>query len=130
MYSITRKNIQTYKNKKIKTIDKTIDEVEQYFPGFKAFIDSTEQEIPRPENKIRRKNHYSGKKKKHTVKTQFMVNSQRLILHKTRHNGGRQHDYHLYKHNHPVVENYNNMRFEIASDCRPYHDLTYHSMHS
>lgn len=82
---------------------RTLDEVEQYFPGFKAFIDSTEQEIPRPENKIRRKSHYSGKKKKHTVKTQFMVNTQGLILHKTRHKGGRQHDYHLYKHNHPVT---------------------------
>ncbi|MGB6592162.1 MAG: hypothetical protein WA323_22140, partial [Candidatus Nitrosopolaris sp.] len=33
----------------------------------------------------------------------FMVNSQGLILHKTRHKGGRQHDYHLYKHNHPVT---------------------------
>jgi len=33
---------------------RTIDEVEEYFPGFKAFIDATEQEIPRPENKRRR----------------------------------------------------------------------------
>ena len=30
---------------------RTIDEVEEYFPGFKAFIDATEQEIPRPKNK-------------------------------------------------------------------------------
>ena len=30
---------------------RTIGEVEEYFPGFKAFIDSTEQEIPRPKNK-------------------------------------------------------------------------------
>ena len=27
---------------------KTLDEVEKYFPGFLAFIDSTEQQIPRP----------------------------------------------------------------------------------
>src|SRR6476646_3472830 len=47
---------------------RTIDEVEEeYFPGFKAFVDSTEQEIPRPKNKRRRKSYYSGKKKKHTV---------------------------------------------------------------
>ncbi|MFY9796049.1 MAG: hypothetical protein WAJ93_10195, partial [Candidatus Nitrosopolaris sp.] len=26
---------------------RTTEEVEQYFPGFKAFIDSTEQEMPR-----------------------------------------------------------------------------------
>lgn len=82
---------------------RTIDEVVQYFPGFKAFIDSTEQEIPRPENKRKKKSHYSGKRKRHTVKTQFMVNSRGLILHKTRHRGGRHHDYHLYKHNRPVT---------------------------
>jgi hypothetical protein len=27
---------------------KTPDEIEKYFPGFLAFIDSTEQQIPRP----------------------------------------------------------------------------------
>src|SRR5205085_4484844 len=62
---------------------RTIDEVEGYFPGFKAFVDSTEQEIRRPKNKRKRKSYYSGKKKRHTVKTQFMVNSEGLILHKT-----------------------------------------------
>jgi hypothetical protein len=56
-------------------INITIDEVEKYFPGFNALIESTEQEIPRPKNKRKRKSYYSGKKKKHTVKTQFMVNS-------------------------------------------------------
>src|SRR4051812_41658808 len=42
---------------------KTPDEVEKYFPGFLAFIDSTEQQIPRPENNRKRKAYYSGKKK-------------------------------------------------------------------
>src|SRR5215470_900428 len=55
---------------------RTINEVEQYFPGFKAFIDSTEQEIPRPKNNRKRKSYYSGRKKKHTVKTQLMVNTE------------------------------------------------------
>jgi DDE superfamily endonuclease/Helix-turn-helix of DDE superfamily endonuclease len=82
---------------------KTIDEVEQYFPGFKAFIDSTEQEIPRPKNKRKRKSHYSGRKKKHTVKTQLMVNTESLILHKTGRRSGRKHDYDVYKHNHPIT---------------------------
>ena len=40
---------------------RTIDEVEENFPGFKAFIDTTEQEIPRPKNKKKRKSYYSGK---------------------------------------------------------------------
>ncbi len=33
------------KTKRLKTPS---EEVEQYFPGFLAFIDSTEQQIPRP----------------------------------------------------------------------------------
>jgi hypothetical protein len=82
---------------------RTIDEVEGYFPGFKAFVDSTEQEIPRPKNKRRRKSYYSGKKKKHTVKTQFMVNSDGTILHKTGHERGRKHDYEVFKNNHPTT---------------------------
>ena len=82
---------------------RTIDEVEQYFPGFKAFIDSTEHEIPRPKNKRKRKSYYSGRKRKHTVKTQLMVNTEGLILHKTGHSNGRKHDYDIYKHNHPIT---------------------------
>lgn len=82
---------------------RTVEEVEQYFPGFKAFIDATEQEIPRPKNKRRRKSYYSGKKKKHTVKKEVMVNKLGLILHQTRHDKGRKHDYAVYKDKHPVT---------------------------
>src|SRR6266487_1197700 len=82
---------------------RTIGEVEEYFPGFKAFIDSSEQEIPRPKNKRRRKSYYSGKRKKHTVKTQYMVNSKGTILHKTGHDRGRIHDYEVFKNKHPIT---------------------------
>jgi hypothetical protein len=82
---------------------RTIDEVEEYFPGFKAFIDSSEQEIPRPKNKRRRKSYYSGKKKKHTIKTQYMVNSDGTILRKTGHDRGRIHDYEIFKNKHPTT---------------------------
>jgi hypothetical protein len=81
----------------------SIDEVEAVFPGFKAFLDATEQEIPRPKAKRKRKTHYSGKKKRHTVKTQLTVNKQGLIIHKTRHVKGSMHDYALYKHSHPKL---------------------------
>jgi len=74
-----------------------LDELLKLYPEMKAFIDTTEQEIPRPKNKRRRKNYYSGKKKKHTVKTQIMVNKKGLILHKTKHRKGKQHDYDLFK---------------------------------
>ena len=80
---------------------RTVEEVAQYFPDFKAFIDATEQEIPRPGNKRKRKSHYSGKKKRHTVKTQLAVNSKGLIVHRTNHARGRRHDYDVYKQRHP-----------------------------
>jgi len=84
---------------------RTIDEVEEeYFPGFKAFIDSSEQEIPRPKNRRKRKSYYSGKKKKHTVKTQYMVNSEGIILHKQAMiREERIHDYEIFKNKHPTT---------------------------
>jgi len=63
-------------NGKVKRLQ-TVEEIEVMFPGFKAFLDATEQEIPRPKNKRKRKTHYSGKRKKHTVKTQLTVNQRR-----------------------------------------------------
>ena len=90
--NITRKRLQTP------------EEVEKYFPGFMAFIDSTtEQQIPRLLDNKRREVFYSGKKKRHTVKTQIMVNNQGIIIHKTRYKKGRQHDYDIYKENHPIT---------------------------
>jgi len=79
----------------------TLDEVEALFPGFKAFLDATEQEIPRPKDKGKRRTHYSGKRKRHTVKTQITVNADGLILHKTPHARGSRHDYALFKWRHP-----------------------------
>ncbi|HEY6534832.1 MAG TPA: hypothetical protein VIY08_03355 [Candidatus Nitrosocosmicus sp.] len=34
---------------------RTTEEVEKYFPGFLVFIDSTEQQIPKPVDNKRRK---------------------------------------------------------------------------
>jgi Helix-turn-helix of DDE superfamily endonuclease/DDE superfamily endonuclease len=84
---------------------KTPEEVEQYFPaGFLAFIDSTEQQIPRPADKEKRKMYYSGKKKRHTVKNQLMVNNRGFILHKANHHKKEnRHDYDVYKENYPVT---------------------------
>ena len=50
MHSITSKIVQYYKK-----IERTAEEVEKYFPEFKAFIDATEQEIQRPNDKMRKK---------------------------------------------------------------------------
>ena len=74
-----------------------------YFPGFLAFIDSTEQPIPRPIYNRRRKLYYSGKKKRHIVKNQLTVNNRGFILDKLRYKKGRKHDYDIYKNNHPFT---------------------------
>ena len=79
----------------------TVEEIEAMFPGFKAAIDATDQQIPRPHAKLKRKTHYSGKRKKHTVKTQLTVNQVGRIIHKTAHAKGSTHDYSLFKHSRP-----------------------------
>ena len=81
----------------------TPEEIERHFPGFLAFIDSTEQQIPRPVDKKRKKIFYSGKKKRHTVKNQLMVNNHGIIIHKTNHKIGCRHDYNIYKNHHPAT---------------------------
>ncbi len=81
---------------------KTREEVEEYFPGFLAFTDCTEQPIPRPRNRKKRKLYYSGKRKKHTVKNLYTANQKGLLIYKTkRRQRGRKHDYKVYKKNHP-----------------------------
>jgi len=54
---------------------RSLDEVEKYFPGFMNFIGFTEQQIPTPQNKTRRKIYYSGKRERHTVNTHPMVSN-------------------------------------------------------
>ena len=66
-------------------------------------IDSTEMEIPKPTDNKRRDTYYSGKKKRHAIKTQFLVNSIGTIIHKTAHKKWRRYDYDIYKKNHPLV---------------------------
>jgi hypothetical protein len=85
IYNITKKRLRTH------------DEIEQYFPSFLAFIDSTEQQIPRPVNNNRRNMFYLGKKKKHTKKNQIMVNNRGFIIHKVGYKKGSRHDYDIYK---------------------------------
>jgi hypothetical protein len=82
---------------------RTPEEVEHYFPEFVSFIDSTEQQIPRPKDKRRRDAHYSGKKKIHTIKTQLMVNKHGIIIHKSAKKKGKRHDYDIYKENRPTT---------------------------
>lgn len=63
----------------------TLDELFDQHPEFKeVLIDATEQETPKPKNKAKRKGRYSGKKKRHTLKTQLATSHSGLLLHVSR----------------------------------------------
>ena len=80
---------------------------------FTLFIDATEQQIHRPQKKQRQ--YYSGKKKKHTLKNQLVVNAQPKILAVSESTPGATHDKKLYDNAHI----YNN------ENVRPFADLGY-----
>lgn len=61
----------------------------------KVIIDATEQEINRPSKKQRK--YYSGKKKKHTMKTQITIGLNKEILDVSKSVPGRRHDFDLFK---------------------------------
>lgn len=59
------------------------------------FIDATEQQIQRPQRK--QKKYYSGKKKRHTIKNQIVVDSKGKILSVSKSTSGAVHDKKLYE---------------------------------
>jgi hypothetical protein len=68
----------------------SLEELLEKHPEFKeVLIDATEQEIQKPQDKQKRQDKYSGKKKRHAVKSQITATSTRLILHVTRSLPGR-----------------------------------------
>ena len=73
----------------------TPDEIEIYSLGFLAFIDCTEQQIPRSTDNKRKKKifFYSEKKRKHAINTKLMVNNRGYNIHKTIYKKESRHDY-------------------------------------
>ena len=51
----------------------TMRQLLEFFPELTAITDGTEQPIPRPKDRTKRKTHYSGKKKNYTVQNQITV---------------------------------------------------------
>jgi hypothetical protein len=85
---------------------KTKEEVEDYFPGFLAFTDSTEQLTHSKTSKEqgRKENYTTLERKRSTrsVKNLYTDNQKGLLIYKTkRRQRGRRHDYRIYKKNHP-----------------------------
>lgn len=59
----------------------TLEALLKAHPEFEELlIDATEQEVPQPEDKLKRKQSYSGKKHDHTIKTQIVATKD-LVLH-------------------------------------------------
>lgn len=62
-----------------------------------VLVDATEQEIQKPKDKAKRKGNYSGKKKRHTLKTQVTTDACGLLLHVTKSVPGRLNDLNLLR---------------------------------
>lgn len=76
----------------------TIEELKKLIPDLDEILgDATEQRIPRPLKKQKRKKYHSGKKKAFTVKTQIATNAGGLIVHVASPSPGRTHDYKVFK---------------------------------
>lgn len=59
----------------------TLEELLKAHPEFEELlVDATEQELPQPEDKLKRKLAYSGKQHTHTLKTQIVATKE-LVLH-------------------------------------------------
>lgn len=67
------------------------------FPMFKAFLDAFVQEIPTTRQMQIKYTPYSGKKKRHTVKTQLTINKKGLTIHKIHSVRESMYYYALYK---------------------------------
>ena len=80
----------------------TIEDLKEIFPGLVALTDATEQPILQPQQSKEEKAYFSGKTKTHTVKVQYTTSFDGLIVHKTPHFPGRDHDFKIYKMKHPT----------------------------
>lgn len=62
----------------------TLEELLERFPELKeVLVDATEQPVPRPKDALRQRQSYSGKKKRHTCKTQIAAARAGVVLHQS-----------------------------------------------
>jgi hypothetical protein len=73
-----------------------MDQFMQEFPDVAAIVDATEQPTQRPQDPDEQKSHYSGKKKRHTLKTQVVVGPDGEIMGHSETVPGAKHDKTLY----------------------------------
>lgn len=73
-----------------------MDQFMQEFPDVAAIVDATEQPTQRPQDPAEQKSHYSGKKKRHTLKTQVVVGPDGEMMGHSETVPGAKHDKTLY----------------------------------
>lgn len=77
---------------------RSLKEFFELFPEVKeVIIDGTERPIQRPKNKDKQKEHYSGKKKRHTKKNIVISTKKKRVLILTPTEPGKEHDYTILK---------------------------------
>lgn len=75
----------------------SFEDLQHEFPEIaEIFIDTTEQQRLRPKKQVQ-KYYYSGKKKRHTLKTQLVVGKSGQILLASKPYSGKHHDYDIFK---------------------------------
>jgi hypothetical protein len=81
LVSCAEDSLETPKPSKKPRRINTLKELLEAHPEFEELlIDATEQEVPQPEDKLKRKQAYSGKQHDHTIKTQIVA-TKTLIVH-------------------------------------------------
>ena len=80
-------------------------------------IDATEQPIERP--KKTQKPYYSGKKKRHTLKTEIRVTRRGRIVHISKSRPGSVHDFELHKTEPPIPKHFSPYLRSTSINCGP-----------
>jgi len=75
----------------------TLAELLMWYPHLRVVIDATEQSIPRPKDKDKQRFYYSGKKKRHTIKTQITSNKNGIIIDTFGGVEGKRHDFRTFQ---------------------------------
>lgn len=77
---------------------KGLEQLREEHPDLFAFVDATEQAVQRSSDNETQKRHYSGKKKRHTRKTQIIVNEEGVVRDVSASTPGSMHDRKHFTH--------------------------------
>ena len=81
---------------------KSMEDLEAMIPGLAVLVDVSEQQIYRPQDDETQRKHYSGKAKRHTMKTQYTTAYDCLILQTSTAVAGSKHDFAVFKESVPA----------------------------